>query len=88
MKRRRGIGTVFVHPDFQGQGVANVLLNAIFLTLLGNGYTRAQQVWRKKFGEPTYLFPNYWGNGTDHMIWKGRVSDQPLRFVSVINRLP
>ncbi|MGG3886175.1 N-acetyltransferase family protein [Brevibacillus panacihumi] len=82
------IGTVFVHPDFQGQGVANVLLNAIFLTLLGNGYTRAQQVWRKKFGEPTYLFPNYWGNGTDHMIWKGRVSDQPLRFVSVINRLP
>jgi len=91
------IGTVFVHPNFQRQGVANVLLNAIFLTLLGkgvqefcldSGYTNAQQVWRKKFGEPTYLFPNFWGNGTDHMIWKGRVSDQPLRFVSLINRLP
>jgi GNAT superfamily N-acetyltransferase len=84
------IGTVFVHPNFQGHGVANVLLNAIFLTLQGNGvsefcldsgYTNAQQVWRKKFGEPTYLFPNYWGNGTDHMIWRRRITDQPLRFI-------
>lgn len=91
------IGTVFVHPNFQRQGVANVLLNAVFLTLLGkgvqefcldSGYTNAQQVWRKRFGEPTYLFPNYWGSGTDHMIWKGRISDQPLRFVGLINRLP
>ncbi|TJY44552.1 GNAT family N-acetyltransferase [Cohnella pontilimi] len=83
------IGTVFVHPDWQGRGVANVMLNAIFFTLLGkgvsefcldSGYTNAQLIWRKKFGEPTYLFPNYWG-GTDHMIWRGSITSQPLRYI-------
>ncbi|WP_051775420.1 GNAT family N-acetyltransferase [Paenibacillus tyrfis] len=84
------IGTVYVHPNFQGHGVANLLLNAIFLTLQGKGisefcldcgYKNAQQIWRKKFGEPTYLFPNYWNEGTDHMIWRKRVTGQPLRFI-------
>jgi len=91
------IGTVFVHPDFQGRGVANVLLNAIFLTLHGkgvsefcldSGYTNAQQIWRRKFGEPSYQFPNFWGDGNDHLIWKRNIADQPLRFIHSMNRLP
>ncbi|MBV7506191.1 GNAT family N-acetyltransferase [Bacillus sp. sid0103] len=73
------IGTVFVHPDFQRNGVGNLLLNAMFRTLekkditefcLDSGYTNAQKIWKKKFGAPEYLLKDYWGEGFDHMIWR------------------
>ncbi|WNQ14251.1 GNAT family N-acetyltransferase [Paenibacillus aurantius] len=73
------VGTVFVHPGYQGQGVGTLLLNAILLHLQGkgvsefcldSGYPRAQQLWTKKLGEPAYLLPDYWGAGMDHMIWR------------------
>lgn len=63
------IGTVFVHPDYQGKGVGNILLQSMFKTLenkgiqefcLDSGYKRAQMIWKKKFGEPDYLLENYW----------------------------
>ncbi|RUS46214.1 GNAT family N-acetyltransferase [Cohnella sp. AR92] len=80
------IGTIFVHPDFQGRGVANRLLEAAYRCLLGrgiaefcldSGYKNAQRIWTKKFGAPAYVFPDYWGNGTDHMIWRSRI-EAPL----------
>lgn len=83
------IGSALVHPGFQGQGVASVLLNAVFLTLIGQGvvdfcldcgYKNAQRIWIKKFGEPAYRFENYWGDGADHMIWQKKISDQVMRF--------
>lgn len=40
-----------------------------------NGYTSAQKVWKKKFGEPDYLLKDYWDPGNDHMIWRITVSD-------------
>lgn len=73
------IGTVFVHPDYQGQGVGNLLLDAMYLALankriqefcLDSGYKRAQKIWKKKFGVPAYLIKDYWSEGFDHMIWK------------------
>lgn len=78
------VGTVFVHPEFQGKGVGNLLLSAICTNLKNNGideycldcgYNRALKIWRKKFGEPEYLFPDFWGMGHDHAIWKIRVED-------------
>ncbi|MBS4213966.1 MULTISPECIES: GNAT family N-acetyltransferase [Neobacillus] len=78
------VGTVFVHPDFQRMGVGNLLLNAMYITMkkkgievfcLDSGYTRAQKIWIKKFGEPTYLLKDYWGTGNDHMIWRIKVSE-------------
>lgn len=42
---------------------------------LDSGYTNAQKVWKKKFGEPDYLLKDYWGEGFDHMIWRGRTND-------------
>ena len=78
------IGTVFVHPDYQRNGVGNLLLREIFLTLkkkgieefcLDSGYRKAQKIWKKKFGEPDYLLKDYWGEGYDHMIWKVKVKD-------------
>ena len=73
------VGTVFVLPDYQRQGVGNKLLAEMLLTLKGrgilefcldSGYKTAQTIWKKKFGDPDYLFKDYWGQGQDHMIWK------------------
>ncbi|PLR95106.1 GNAT family N-acetyltransferase [Bacillus sp. T33-2] len=78
------VGTVFVHPDYQRQGVGNLLLNTIYRSLhkrgigefcLDSGYRSAQKIWKKKFGEPDYLLQDYWGLGYDHMIWRIRLSD-------------
>jgi GNAT superfamily N-acetyltransferase len=72
------VGTVFVHPDYQRQGIGNKLLAEMFHTLktrgivefcLDSGYKNAQTIWIKKFGEPDYLLKDYWGQGQDHMIW-------------------
>ncbi|MFP7299775.1 GNAT family N-acetyltransferase [Neobacillus niacini] len=79
------IGTVYVHPDYQRQGVGNTLLAEMYQTLqargiqafcLDSGYKTAQRIWKKKFGEPEYFMKDYWGQGQDHMIWK-----QPVRGV-------
>jgi GNAT superfamily N-acetyltransferase len=73
------VGTVFVHPDYQRQGIGNRLLGEMLQTLkdlgivescLDSGYRNAQTIWIKKFGEPDYLLKDYWGQGQDHMIWK------------------
>jgi GNAT superfamily N-acetyltransferase len=78
------IGTVFVHPDFQQQGVGNQLLKVIYARLqaigitefcLDSGYRRAQTIWKSKFGEPDYLLKDHWGKGFDHMIWRVRLND-------------
>lgn len=73
------VGTVFVHPDYQRQGIGNKLLAKMLQTLkdcgivefcLDSGYKNAQTIWKKKFGGPNYLLKDYWGQGQDHMIWK------------------
>jgi len=78
------IGTVFVHPEKQGQGIGSKLLHALCMTLkdtgieefcLDSGYTKAKQIWRKKFGEPAYILKDYWGQGFDHLIWHVSISD-------------
>ena len=73
------VGTVFVMPDYQKQGISSLLLNAIYGVLidrgieefcLDSGYSNSQKVWTKKFGEPNYFIENYWGEGMHHMIWR------------------
>lgn len=73
------VGTVFVHPDHQRQGIGNLLLTEMLQTLhnngikefcLDSGYSRAQKIWKKKFGEPDYFLKDYWGADNHHMIWK------------------
>ncbi|GAM12143.1 GNAT family N-acetyltransferase [Mesobacillus selenatarsenatis] len=79
------VGTVFVHPDHQRNGVGNLLLKAMYETLrnqgieefcLDSGYKRAQLIWKKKFGEPDILLKDYWGENFDHMIWKVEIREQ------------
>ncbi|MCP3810445.1 GNAT family N-acetyltransferase [Paenibacillus sp. Lou8.1] len=78
------VGTVFVHPDYQKIGVGNLLLKSMYLALknrgveefcLDSGYRIAQKIWKKKFGTPDYLLKDYWGAGSDHMIWRIKVKD-------------
>lgn len=72
------VGTVFVRPDRQGQGIGSALLQAVLQAMaarghetfcLDSGYTRAQKVWRKKLGEPCCVAKDYWGPGYDHLVW-------------------
>lgn len=83
------IGTAFVLPIYQKRGIGNLLLNVMFLTLqnrgitkfcLDSGYTDAQKIWKKKFGEPDYLLKGYWGEGCDHMIWRRYTNDMSITF--------
>jgi GNAT superfamily N-acetyltransferase len=78
------VGTVFVAPEYQRNGIGNLLLDSMYMTLkirgikefcLDSGYTSAQKIWTKKFGDPDYLLKNYWGEGFDHMIWKIKVNN-------------
>lgn len=78
------VGTAFVLPDYQKQGIGNLLLNEMYQVLkdkgieefcLDSGYTNAQKVWMKKFGNPKYLLKNYWSSSNDHMIWRVKLND-------------
>ncbi|MGG2065709.1 N-acetyltransferase family protein [Bacillus sp. S14(2024)] len=89
LKELYEVGTVFVLPEYQRRGIGTLLLNVMFLTLLNrdikefcldSGYTNAQKIWKKKFGEPDYLLKDYWGEGCDHMIWKIRTDDMSIIF--------
>ncbi|MBZ2174316.1 GNAT family N-acetyltransferase [Schnuerera sp. xch1] len=73
------VGTVFVRPDYQKQGIGNLLLNSIYEAMknrgieefcLDSGYSNAQKIWIKKFGSPHYFLKNYWGENRHHMIWR------------------
>ena len=72
------LGSLYVLPSFQGQGVGSALIHALVTYLseqkieqfcLDSGYKRAQKRWLRKFGEPYKVVKDYWGPGFDHMIW-------------------
>lgn len=78
------IGTVFVHPDYQRNGIGSKLFISILLEMkkdginefcLDSGYKIAQGIWISKLGRPQYHLKNYWGKGADHMIWRKNIDD-------------
>ncbi|HSR03388.1 MAG TPA: GNAT family N-acetyltransferase [Proteiniclasticum sp.] len=78
------LGSLYVLPEFQNQGIGSLLINSLIRELYGNGierfcldsgYKRAQKRWLHKFGEPYMIVKDYWGEGSDHMIWLCSVSD-------------
>lgn len=78
------VGTVFVHPDFQGRGFGSRLLGSLSSVFqergikefcLDSGYKRAQEIWKRKFGQPAVVMENYWGEGFHHMIWRPRTDE-------------
>lgn len=78
------IGTVFVHPDYQRQGLSALLFYQLFCELdkrrvdeicFDSGYKIAQSIWSKRFGRPQYYLKDYWGEDRHHMVWRVKVKD-------------
>lgn len=78
------LGSLYVLPQFQGQGVGSALIKSMAAWLEGqgierfcldSGYKRAQQRWLRKFGEPYKTVQDYWGLGNNHLIWLCNVKD-------------
>lgn len=72
------LGSLYILPNYQNQGVGSALINGVIMYLykqgikkfcLDSGYKRAQERWLRKFGEPYKVLKDYWGPGSDHMIW-------------------
>ncbi|WP_379129711.1 GNAT family N-acetyltransferase [Paenibacillus sp. sgz500958] len=78
------LGSLYVLPSYQSQGIGSTLIQAMVSFLdkkgtdrfcLDSGYKRAQARWLRKFGMPYLTVPDYWGPGSDHMIWLCKVKD-------------
>ncbi|MHA6532553.1 GNAT family N-acetyltransferase [Paenibacillus sp. BAC0078] len=78
------LGSLYVLPSHQGNGVGSALIKALMAYLreqgidqfcLDSGYRRAQTRWLRKFGEPYAVVKDYWGPDSVHMVWLCKVSD-------------
>lgn len=78
------LGSLYVLPSHQGQGIGSVLIKALLILLneqgvdqfcLDSGYKLAQQKWLRKFGKPYAVVQDYWGAGSAHMVWLCQVND-------------
>lgn len=78
------LGTLYILPGLQGQGIGSALIQALIHEIqrrglekfcLDSGYKNAQQRWKRKFGKPHTVLQDHWGEGTDHMIWLCDVKD-------------
>ncbi len=72
------IGTVYVHPDYQGKKLVNQMIEAILIEMkskgiesfcFDSGFKIAQKIWKKKFGEPKFVGKDYWDKDADNLVW-------------------
>lgn len=75
------IGSLYVLPKMQNQGIASDLIEAMKQELrrlgidtfcLDSGYKHAQRKWLVKFGTPHKIVKDFWGKNQDHYIWIGK----------------
>jgi len=73
------LGAVYVHPAFQGQGIAPALVGRLVADLarrrvetfvLDCGYRTSQAFWRRLFGDPSVSFPSFFGDDQAYEIWQ------------------
>jgi len=77
------IGSLYVLPSKQNQGIASDLIEAMKQELsqlgiesfcLDSGYKNAQRKWLVKFGTPHKIVKDFWGKNQDHYIWIGKTN--------------
>ncbi|AIQ61745.1 GCN5 family acetyltransferase [Paenibacillus borealis] len=77
------LGSLYVLPEYQGQGIGSALIAMLMVFLreqgitqfcLDSGYRRAQTRWLRKFGQPYAVVKDYWGPDSVHMVWLSTVS--------------
>ena len=73
------LGSIFVLPEYQGQGIGSALIDHLLAYLkqegikefcLDSGYEQAQKTWTRKFGKPYAIAKDHWAPGVDNMVWK------------------
>ncbi|WKA53099.1 GNAT family N-acetyltransferase [Planococcus shixiaomingii] len=73
------VACVYVHPEYQRQGVGKFLFQNIIQELrlrghtaffLDAGFSSSQKYWEDVLGEPSCVVENYWGLGKHHLVWK------------------
>lgn len=78
------LGSLYVLPEYQGQGVGSRLIETMLQHLQSNGVKHfcldcglkvAQEKWLRKFGEPYKMLKDYWGKGSHHLVWLCDVAD-------------
>lgn len=81
------IGSLYILPEYQNKGIGSLLINSLLMLMLSrsieefcldSGYKRAIKIWRKRFGEPSIVVKNHWGEGFDHLIWHCQLRDNPI----------
>ena len=84
LAEEKEIGTVFVHPRCQGQGIGKILVKTMLTHMqhqgidhfcLDSGYPLAQKYWIGTFGEPQWFLKDYWDKDSHHMVWHMSVSE-------------
>lgn len=78
------LGSLYVLPEVQNQGIGSALIQAVLQDLdhsgvdqfvLDSGYRSAQERWKKKFGHPWIEIPDYWGPNMPHCVWLCQTSE-------------
>ena len=78
------LGSLYVLPDHQNQGIGSWLIQTVaqdLMTLgidqfvLDSGYRTAQERWKQKFGVPWIEIQDYWGPNMPHCVWLVQSSD-------------
>lgn len=72
------LGGLYVLPATQNIGIGSTLITVMLSLLakegirrfaLDSGYRQAQHRWVRKFGQPYLIAKDFWGEGSDHMVW-------------------
>ncbi len=76
------LGSVYIHPEYQKQGVAGNLVDRLINKMaslgigeyyLDCGYATSQKYWKRVMGKPIKTIENYFGENESYMIWKKKI---------------
>jgi GNAT superfamily N-acetyltransferase len=76
----------YVQPRLRARGVGGILADKLEQIAIDEGYTKLIIVsgsrnrvsgypfWRKRYGEPTRIDPDYWGATNERVVWTKKIA--------------